>query len=159
MVWSFSFSLLPDETIIDDSTKQSQNAMIKPAYSIFLTNKRTIFRFDSLGSSLTQSFSYHEIISAEPCTKLFVKYLNVKTAQKEYLLHVADAEYWAKKILDIKETVKELPETPKGLGRQLSPELKKRELLDMLTVLRKNSLLSDKEFDEKIRLLDSLPLK
>lgn len=70
MFWSLSFHLLPDEEIVDDSTRKKSSG-IKPAYSVFLTNRRAIFRFDSLGSSLTQSFFYHEIVDIKPCRRPF----------------------------------------------------------------------------------------
>ena len=60
MFWTLSFELLPEEKIIDDTTRKV-SAGIKPAYSVFLTNKRAIFRFDGLGSSMAQSFFYQEI--------------------------------------------------------------------------------------------------
>jgi hypothetical protein len=142
---------MPDEEIIEDSTKRRQSR-VKSAYSVFLTNKRAIFRFDGLGSSLTQSFTYPEILDAEPSTRLFVRYIRVKTEKKDYFLNVPDADYWVEKILKVKE---ELPAFKKP-EKSLTPQMKKRELLDMLTILRKNSLLTDGEFAEKIRLLDSM---
>ncbi len=39
-----------------------------------------------------------------------------------------------------------------------SPQSRKRELMDMLTILRKHSLLTDIELEEKVHLLDSLKL-
>lgn len=156
MVWSFSFQLMPDEELIDDSTGRAEHSMIKPAYSVFLTNKRAIFRFDSLGSSLTQSFAYPEILEVRPRTKLFIKYLELKTKKKEYLLNVIDAEYWAEKILEIKATVKAAQQAAPSARRFCSSDMKKRDFLDMLTILRKNSLLTEEEFAEKVQLLDSL---
>ncbi len=154
MFWSFSFQMLPDEEIIEDST-QKQLAGLKPAYSVFLTNKRAIFRFDGFGSSLTQSFFYNEIIDVKPCKRLFVDYLHVKTKKKDFFLNTANADYWSNKILSIKGNLKESPEDSRQM-RPVSPEREKRELLDMITALRNNSLLSDKEFEEKIHLLDSM---
>gem|GEM_PF-6024576 len=45
MTWSLSFELLPGEEIREDSTRRDHDA-IMAAYSVFLTNKRVIFRFD-----------------------------------------------------------------------------------------------------------------
>ena len=50
MSWAVSFKLLPGEEIIKDSS-ENQHALIKPVYSILLTDKRVIFRFDGLGES------------------------------------------------------------------------------------------------------------
>jgi hypothetical protein len=154
MFWSLSFQLLPDEIIVDDSLRRDRSA-IRPAYSVFLTNRRAIFRFDGLGSSMTQSFFYEEIQDARPSKRLFFSYLLVKTEKKEFLLNTSDAEYWAEKILEIRQGVTEYGDSPLQ-QRPLSPERRKRELLDMLTVLRKNELLTDDELEQKIHLLDSM---
>ena len=153
MVWGLSFQLMPDEEIIDDSIRRGQPG-IKSSYTVYLTNKRLIFRLDGFGSSLTQAFSYHEIVDAKPCTRLFINYIRVTTASKDYFLNVPDPDYWSGKILDIKESLKGLPEV--ATTKAVSPSIKKRELLNMLTILRKNLLLTDGEFEEKIRLLNSM---
>ncbi|OGW23882.1 MAG: hypothetical protein A2X59_11825 [Nitrospirae bacterium GWC2_42_7] len=154
MSWGFSFQLFPGENIIEDSTNKSHSG-VKPAYSVFLTNKRVIFRFDGLGSSLTQSFFYNEVLDVKPVKRVFVNYLHVKTSKKEFFINTSDTDYWSGKILDIKEKIKELP-SPEGKTAESSTERGKRELLDMLTILRKNSLLTDNEFDEKVHALDKM---
>jgi len=156
MFWSFSFQLLPEETIVDDSTTRPRSG-IKASYSVFLTNKRAIFRFDGLGSSLTQSFFYHEIKEARSLKRLFITYLDLKTTKRDVLLNIADAEYWAGKISEMKQAA---PATGDDSAKQapVSPERRKRELLDMLTVLNRHSLLTSEELEEKIRLLDSIKL-
>jgi hypothetical protein len=153
MVWGLSFQLTPDEEIIDDSVRREQSG-IRSAYTVYLTNKRLIFRLDGFGSSLTQAFSYHEIVDVKVCERLFINYIKVTTASKDYFLNVPDPDYWSKKILDVKESLKGLPEVAKT--EAVSPVVKKRELLDMLTILRKNLLLTDDEFEEKIQLLNSM---
>ena len=154
MFWSLSFQLLPDEEIVDDSTRM-KHAGIRPAYSAFLTNKRVIFRFDGLGSSLTQSFFYHEIKELKPVRRLFISYLEVKTAQRDFLLNIVEPEYWAKRIVEMKEQVPEEPASGEPKAAH-TPGVRKRALFDMLVTLRKNSLLTEGEFDDKVHLLDSL---
>jgi hypothetical protein len=156
MSWGFSFQLLPGEDVIDDSTKR-QNDIIKPAYSVFLTNKRAVFRFDGLGSSLTKSLFYNEILDAKPAKRLFINYLLVKAKDKEYLLNTSEPEYWSEKIRSVKENIDKFPEGIKE-RKSVSYERKKVDILDMLITLRKNSLLTEEEFEEKVRLLDSLNL-
>jgi hypothetical protein len=153
VTWGFSVQLLSDEEVIDDSVRCGQ-PKIKSSYSVFLTNKRVIFRFDGLGSSLTQSFFYHEIVDAKPRTRLFVNYIQVTTPNKDYFLNVPDPAYWSKKALDVKQSLKGLPDV--SITKAAFPGIKKKELLDMLTLLRKNLLLTDGEFEEKVRLLDSM---
>lgn len=153
MFWTLSFEIMPGEEIIDDTTGKSHSG-IKPAYSVFLTNKRVIFRFNGLGSSLSQSFFYNEIQDVSTTKRLFFTYLVLKAKKKNLLFHIADADYWSKKILDIKKQMPASNETrfdakPSAVGR-------KRELMDMLTILRKHSLLSDSELEEKVQLLDSM---
>jgi len=153
MFWTLSFELLPDEEIIDDTTRKSQSG-INPAYSVFLTNKRAIFRFDGLGSSLSQSFYYSEIQDVAISKRLFFTYLEVKTKKKNFLLHISDAPYWAKRILELKNQPPASEES--RLGTKPSPESRKEELMDMLTILRKHSLLTDSELEEKVQILDSM---
>lgn len=154
MFWSLSFQLLPDEEIIDDSTKRSHSG-IKSAYSVFLTNKRAIFRFDGLGSSMTQSFFYEEILDVKLNKRLFVNYIQLRTKNRDFLLNTSEPDYWTNRILNIKKTLTKSSEAPTDITAS-SSENKKRELLDMLTILRKNSLLTDKELEEKVQLLDSM---
>ncbi|MDA8082432.1 MAG: hypothetical protein M0024_02095 [Nitrospiraceae bacterium] len=156
MFWSFSFQLLPDENVIDDSTRMPQPA-IKASYSVFLTNKRAIFRFDGLGSSMTQSFFYNEITNAAAIKRLFITYLDLKTAKKNVLLNISNAEYWADKIGEMKKSFED-PDVQATRPAQISPERRKRDLLDMLTVLHKNGLLTSEELEEKIHALDSMTI-
>jgi len=153
MFWTLSFEMLPGEKIIDDTTRKSHYG-IKPAYSVFLTDKRAIFRFDGLGSSLSQSFFYNEIQDAATTKRLFFTYLELKTKKKNFLFHIADAAYWSKKILEV---MKQMPASNENrFDAKPSPGSRKRELMDMLTILRKNSLLTDSELEEKVHLLDSM---
>jgi hypothetical protein len=156
MNWSLSFQLMPDEDVLEDST-QKQTSGIKSAYSIFLTNKRVIFRFDGLGSSLMQSFYYDEILDAKPCKRLLINYIQLKTEKREFLLNTFDTDYWSNKILEIKKRLSETSEKTKPAIPHL-PEKKKREFFDMLTILKNNSLLTDKEFEKKVHQLDSMKL-
>jgi hypothetical protein len=157
MFWSLSMQLMPGEEMIEDSTARAQSG-IKPVYSIFLTNKRAIFRFDGLGSSMAQSFFYGEILSITVTRRLFLTYMRLKTQKKDFLLNVADADYWAARIIEIREDIKE-----RGGVRvsvlPYSPERKRRDLLDMLTILRKNDLLTDDELAEKIHHLDTMRIE
>jgi hypothetical protein len=151
MSWSFSFQLLPDEKVIDDSTKRQQSA-IRPAYSVFLTNRRSIFRFDGFGSSLTKAFFYNEILEVRPAKRLFLGYLVIKTKNKEYLFNTSEPEYWSQNIISMKKDF----EATDGPEAKSAPSVQgKREFLDMLVALRKNALLTEEEFEEKTRLLDT----
>ena len=153
MFWTLSFELLPGEKIIDDTSRKGHSG-IKPAYSVFLTNKRAIFRFDGLGSSLSQSFFYNEIQDVTTTKRLFFTYLELKAKKKNLLFHVADADYWSAKILEI---MKQTPAANENrFDAKPSPDIRKRELMDMLTILRKHSLLTDSELEEKVRLLGSM---
>ncbi|MBI5101159.1 MAG: PH domain-containing protein [Nitrospirae bacterium] len=154
MSWSFSFQLLPGEKIIEDSSKRPQ-PVVKASYSLILTDTRAVFRFDGLGSSLSQSLYYHEISDVKPVKRLFIPYLNVRTEKKELVLNISDPEYWAARIIEMKQTpLKAGAETRDSSA--ISSDRKKRQLLDMLIILHKNSLISSEELEEKIRRLDSL---
>lgn len=154
MSWSFSFELLPGEEIVDDSTRRERD-VIKAAYSVFLTNKRVIFRFDGMGSYLSNAFYFSEILDARPATRLFVHYLMLRTKRKEYLLNIPEPEHWIKLILEAKDRARETASELKDID--MAPvEKRKRILLDMLTVLHKNGILDEREFEGKIHLLDSI---
>jgi hypothetical protein len=150
MFWSLSLQLMPEETVLEDSTTHPVKG-IKPAYSVFLTNKRVVFRFDGLGSSMTQSFLYNEISDARPTTRMMITYLGMKSGQKEHYLHIAEPEYWAGKILEVK---KGMPEAPAS-RIEADARIKKQELLTMLSVLHRNNILTAAEFDQKKKLVES----
>jgi len=155
MFWSMSFQLLPGEAIIDSSDKRDGKAGsgIKPSYSVFLTNKRVVFRFDSLRTSMSQSFQYAEILGAGTCKRLFITYLFLKTIEKTHFLHVDMAEHWRDKILGLKKQFaaeEGEQEKSRAAGRGGNT---RDELLAMLTILRENGLLTDAEFAEKAALV------
>lgn len=154
MSWSFSFELLPGEEIVEDSTKRETD-VIKSAYSIFLTNRRVIFRFDGMGSYLSNAFFYHDVLDAKITKRLFVSYLILKTKRKDYLFNIPEPEYWTKQIRAAQDRFRDIVAEVKG-GEAVAPEKKKKTLLDMLIVLHKNNLLTEKEFEEKVRTLDTL---
>ncbi|MGE5809389.1 MAG: PH domain-containing protein [Nitrospirota bacterium] len=155
MFWSFSFHLMPDETILEDSTSRSL-AILKSTYSIFLTNKRVIFRFNGMGSSLSQSFLYREIEKVQPSKRLMINYLCVQTSAKQYFLHTPEPAYWTERILKMKKSASQVPE----VSRPAEPagRTKKQDLVEMLTTLRKYNLLTDEELAGKIKLLEKQQL-
>jgi hypothetical protein len=157
MSWSFSFELLPGEEIVEDSTKRETD-VIKSAYSVFLTNKRVIFRFDGMGSYLSNAFFYHDVLDAKITKRLFVNYLILRTKRKDHLFNIPEPEYWTKQILSARDRFRDIIAEAKGL-EAVSLEKKKKTLLDMLIVLHKNNLLTEKEFEEKVNLLDTVNFK
>lgn len=155
MFWSFSFHLMPDETILEESTGRSL-AVLKSTYSVFLTNKRVIFRFDGIGSSLAQSFLYRELDRVQPLKRLMINYLCVQTSAKQYFLHTPEPTYWAERILKMKKSVSQAPEASRPAGPVIRK--KKQDLTDMLMTLRKYNLLTDAELAEKKKLLETQQL-
>jgi hypothetical protein len=149
MFWSLSLQLMPEEIVLEDSTSRPVKG-VKPAYSVFLTNKRVVFRFDGLGSSMVQSFLYHEITDACPSKRMLVNYLDVKSGQKDHYIHIAEPDYWAGRILALKKQFPEMPE-----GRADAGRMKKQELLTMLSTLHRNNILTAVEFDQKKKLVES----
>ncbi len=102
MSWSLSFKLLPGEEVVEDSSKD-QSALIKPVYSIILTNQRVIFRFDGLGSLLKKSFSYDKVRDAKAVSRFKISYLLIESDEGEHLFNVSDPELWSKKILSARD--------------------------------------------------------
>ena len=155
MFWSLSFHLMPDEYVVEDSTSRSL-AVLKSSYSVFLTNERVIFRFDGIGSLMSQSFIYREIDQVQPLKRLMVNYLCVHTSAKQYFLHTPEPAYWADRILKMKKSVAQAPE----VSRPADPvsRTKKQDLSDLLMTLRKYNLLTDAELAEKKKLLEKQQL-
>jgi hypothetical protein len=146
---------MPDENVIEDSTSRSL-AILKSTYSVFLTNKRVIFRFDGIGSSMAQSFIYREIDNVQPLKRLMINYLCVQTSAKPYFLHTPEPAYWADRILKMKRSVSQATE----VFRPVEPagRTRKQDLIDMLMTLRKYNLLTDAELSEKRKLLEKQQL-
>lgn len=157
MSWSFSFELFPGEEIIEDSTKRETD-VIKSTYSVFLTNKRVIFRFDGMGSYLSNAFFYNDVLDTKITKRLFVNYLILKTKRKDHLFNIPDPDYWSRQIHSARDRFGDARAEAKGV-ETASPEKKKKTFLDMLIVLHKNNLLTEKEFEEKVNLLDTANFK
>ena len=158
MFWSLSLQLLPDETVIEDSSSQAI-AGVKPAYSVFLTNKRVVFRFDGFGSTMAQSFTYDEITMANAAKRMFITYLGLRTRTKEHFLHIPQPEYWATKILDTKTRMQLSPAAPPkeaASSGDLAMERKRRELHAMLATLRQYDVITDADVQDKARIIDTI---
>ena len=151
MFWSMSFQLLPGEAIVDSSDSHAGKSSpgIKPAYSVFLTNKRVVFRFDSLRSSMVQSFQYAEILETGTRKRLFINYLSLKTKMKTHYLHVDPPQYWSGKIMDAKDEFTAGEAGPEKDGTDRREGEARDELLAMLKTLHENGVLTQAEFDEK----------
>ena len=147
MFWSLSMQLMPEEQVLEDSSNKLAAKGIKPAYSVFLTNKRVVFRFNGLGSSMAQSFLYHEISDVRPSTRMFVTYLRVNAGSKEHFLHIPEPAYWAGKIIELKKSMPAAQESCPPVAAGI--RTKKQELLTMLSALRKHDILTETEFDQK----------
>ncbi len=154
MFWSLSLQLIPGEAILEDSTGTGTDD-VKPAYSVFLTNKRAVFRFDGLGSTMAQSFLYDEITEARPVRRMFITYLNVQARGKDYFLHTPEPEHWAARLLEAKRTVLDEPAVSSPAGAPAAGR-KRDDLHRMLDHLRRHAILTDAEYAEKVRLLDRI---
>lgn len=155
MFWSLSFQLMPDETLIEDSTKRPVSGL-KPTYSVFLTTKRIIFRFDGVGSSMAQSFMYHEITDVRPAKRLLINYLAVTAGAKQYYIHVPEPDYWTAKITAVKLSMGAASPVAPTRPQAAAPDRKKQELLGMLQTLHASKLLNAQEFDAKKSMLDRM---
>jgi hypothetical protein len=102
MSWAFSFDLLPGEDIVEDSSK-NLSMLIKPVYSVLLTNQRVLFRFDGLGSLLKKTFLYNQIQEARPLKRFNINYLFIKANGSEHFFNIADPELWSIKITNARD--------------------------------------------------------
>ncbi|MDA8101216.1 MAG: hypothetical protein M0042_16475 [Nitrospiraceae bacterium] len=155
MFWSLSMQLMPGESIIEDSTEQKTEG-IRPTYSVFLTTKRVVFRFDGFGSSMSQFFSYDEIVGAAPAKRLLITYLNLRTSTKSYFLHIPTPDHWSEKILKTRDRVLGSSAAHVEKPAEQKKQGEKEELLDMLRKLRQSGVLTDEEFREKSKALDAM---
>ena len=153
MAWSFSFHLLPGERVVEDSAATCSD-VVRPAYSIFLTDRRVIFRFDGLGSQLCSGYFYDEILDVRTVRRLLVHYLRIKTRTKESFYHISDPDEWSRKVLAKKDEIIRTAAQPKD--EAVAGKLQKRALLDMLVVLHRNGILSDSEFEAKVKFLEDV---
>jgi hypothetical protein len=143
MKWDFSFRLHPGESVLEKDEGEKKFGL-KSIYSPVLTDKRVVFRFNSLTSNMTQSFFYEEISDVQTTTRLLVKYLKIISKGKAYLFNIDSPEKWAAKIIRNKERFRS-PE--KTQAEKQRPSL--TELLSMLETLRDYGLLTEQEFEEK----------
>ena len=155
MFWTFSFQLMSGEEIVEDA-RPSPKGLVKSAYAVFLTNKRVVLRFQSLGSNLTQSFLFEEIEDAYPQKRVFVTYLALKTYKRTYYFHVGDVEYWAGRIVEFRGQVEGPADSMPGSTQPMESR-QDQELLAMLTKLRESGLLTEEEFEAKRQLLETSP--
>jgi len=154
MFWTLSFQLMPDEIIIEDSTKQTAGGL-KSTYSVFISNKRVMFRFDGIGSSMVQSFLYHEITDVKSVKRLLINYLCLRTPTSQYFLHTPNPDYWSAKIIDIKKNPHALVDRTVLTAEQFAKK-KRQELSDMLFTLQTYNLLSANEVERKKKILETI---
>ncbi|MBI5696664.1 MAG: hypothetical protein HZC51_13205 [Nitrospirae bacterium] len=141
MNWTLSNKLMPGEEVVDQPDENGGFGM-KAVYTPVLTNRRVIFKFNSLSTGLVQSFYYDEITDARPTSRLLVKYLKLTARGREHVLHVYEPDSWAWKIMEYKEQFG-------GGASDKAAKPSAADLLVMLSTLKDNGLLTDAEFEEK----------
>jgi len=147
MNWIFSLKLMPGETVIDEPD-DTRTFGIKTVHTPVLTNRRAMFRFNSLSTGLMQAFNYDEIDDARPANRLMIKYLRLICGNREYYMNVDVPEEWALKILGYKE---QYGTRPKADANAPSPSGHTAdELAAMLDALHAAGLLTDEEHSEKL---------
>ncbi len=151
MFWSLSLQLMPGETILEDSTGKHVEGL-KPSYSVFLTNKRAVFRLDGFGSRMAQSFLYDEVAQAQPVRRMFITYLRLTTRSKEYFLHIPAPEYWAARLREAAKQAASADEASAAAGAMSRKQ--QEDLHRMLDALRQHGILTDAEYSQKVKLLN-----
>jgi len=152
MNWSLSYKLLPGEEVLD-GPGDDEGFGLKATYSMVLTNKRVIFKFNSLSSGLVQSYLYDHITDARPVQRLLIRYLRLNVKGRDVFMHVGGPEVCAKKIMEYKERFRDGSPSPASApatataAKGAAPSL--GELLAMLGTLRDYGLLTSEEYEEK----------
>ena len=101
MKWNLSYRLDPAEDVLEEDEFERKLGL-QAMYSYVLTDRRVLFRFNSLNTKLTQSFTYGEIQSADTVSRLMVRYLKITSAGRDYLINVRDPEGLAAKLMENK---------------------------------------------------------
>ena len=148
MKWNISLRLEQGEEFVEKQ-EDARKFGIKAMYTPMLTNRRALFRFNSLSTNMVGSFAYSEITDVQTVSRLLIKYLKVSTKSKDHLLHVDDPDEWARKIKEFKERFK--PKRNAAAPAVRRPSLP--ELLAMIETLKEFGLLSPDEFEAKRRMI------
>lgn len=147
MKWNISLRLEQGEEFIEKQ-EDARKFGLKAMYTPMLTNKRALFRFNSLSTNMVGSFTYSEITDAQAVSRLLIKYLKISTKNKDHLLHVDDPDEWARKIKEFKERFRSKGNAAPAARRPSLPEL-----LAMIETLKEFGLLSPDEFEAKRRMI------
>ena len=147
MKWNISLKLEQGEEFIEKQ-QDGRKFGLKAMYTPVLTNKRALFRFNSLNTNMVGSFAYSEITGVQTVSRLLIKYLKVSTKNKDHLLHVDDPDEWARKIKEFKERYR-----PNGCAAAVVRKPSLPELLAMIETLKEFGLLSPDEFEAKRRMI------
>ena len=145
MKWSISIRLMPGEEIVGQDNLNTKFGLM-PTHSAVLTNRRAIFRFNSLNTKMVQSFDISEIESAEVVSRLLIKYLKMRAGGKDYYYNVETPEEWAGRISAAVAVNKAAP------ARE-PVKVSLGELLMMLETLKKYGLLTEDEFEVKRKMI------
>jgi hypothetical protein len=148
MNWSFSVKLMPGETVVD-KPEDARLFGIKTVHTPILTNRRAMFKFNSLSTGLIQSFNYDEIDDARPANRLMIKYLRLICGSKEYYMNVDVPEEWALKIMGYKDQFGESPKAGAAHAAASSVHTPD-ELAAMLDALYTAGVITDEERAEKL---------
>lgn len=147
MKWNISLKLEQGEEFIEKQ-EDVRRFGLKAVYTPMLTNKRALFRFNSLSTNMVGSFEYSEITDVQPVSRLLIKYLKISTKGKDHLLHVDNPEEWARKIKESRERFRSNGMAAPAARRPSLPEL-----LAMIETLKESGILSPDEFEAKRRMI------
>jgi hypothetical protein len=153
MNWSLSVKLQPGEQIVEEPA-DDRGFGFKPVHTPILTNRRVLFRFNTLSSGLVQAFEYSEITDVRPANRLLIKYLRLTAGGREHYLNVDYPEEWALKIMGYKEMAEAgAPAQPSPSPSASVGAPSQGELMVMVEKLHKAGILTDEEYRAKRAML------
>jgi len=145
MAWCMSLKLLPEEWIIDEGESTTHYGMM-PEHTPIITNKRILFKYNTLSTGLVKSFRFDDVSDVATETRFGISYLKVTAVGRFHYMKVNDPEVWATKIQDA--LVNFLSD---GFPKPEEPaaSIDKSELLTILDRLHDAGLLTPEELSTK----------
>ena len=149
MKWSISVRLQPGEEIVEQD-RDNRLLGLKPIHSVILTNKRCLFRFNTLNTNMVQAFDLTEISSVRQASRLLIKYLRLTVGGKDYLFNVSNTDTWAARL---SESIAGESDRIKATAPREPLKVSLTELVVMLDTLKKVGLLTEEEYEAKKKMI------
>lgn len=151
MAWGLSTCLAEDERILDNSIPDFRPGL-GPLYTVCLTQKRVLFRFNPLRSGLCKAFMLADIDKAFVARRFFVNYVGVEAENKTHYFRTSEPEYWAVRINELSCGSGHHARSGEA-DSSIEEKGRRSALLRIFYGLRKKSVITEPELREKVQRL------